>query len=179
MEHERAVQNLAVECYLLGEMTDDQREDFEAHYFECAVCADDLRSASQFIEEAKDIFASDPAQRVRARIASEPRPASRWLDWLQPQFAMAAIAVLAVVVGVESLSTIPSLERRLADVGSARIVNPTYLKAQVRGNAPIPNTVAGESAVFIFDLGVFPTRGAIRRKISRWQGGFPNFEESS
>jgi len=152
MEHERAVQNLAVECYLLGEMTAEQREQFESHYFECAVCADDLREASQFIEYTKDILASEKLQPISLRPAVERPRASGWFQWLQPQFAMAAIAVLVVVAGVESLSTIPGLERRLAETSSPRIVSPTYLKDQTRGEPPTLKLVSGAPAVFIFDL---------------------------
>ncbi|HEY4360461.1 MAG TPA: zf-HC2 domain-containing protein [Bryobacteraceae bacterium] len=151
MEHERAVQNLAVECYLLGEMTAEEREDFEAHYFECTVCGEDLRAASQFIADAKDILAADRVQPITTRtVVDRPRP-SRWLGWLQPQFAAAAIAILAVVAGVESFA-IPSLERRLSDADTPRVVNPTYLKGQTRGGPETPRIVPGEPAVFTVDL---------------------------
>jgi len=151
MEHERAVQNLAVECYLLGEMTAEEREDFESHYFECTVCADDLRAASHFIADAKEIFASDRVQPISTRTVVERRQPSRWLGWLQPQLAAAAIAVLVVVAGVESL-TIPSLERRLSEAGTPRIVSPTYLKSQTRGEPAALRLQPGDPAVFMFDL---------------------------
>ena len=61
MEHERAIQNLAVESYLLGEMSPAERESFEEHYFECAICAEDLRAAAQFMEDAKDLLADGHA----------------------------------------------------------------------------------------------------------------------
>ena len=151
MEHEQAVQNLAVESYLLGEMNAEQQEDFESHYFECVVCADDLRAATQFIGDAKDILASESTRRMPVPSASEQRSGSRWIHWLTPQFAAAAIALLVVVAGIESL-TIPSLERRLADAGAPKIVNPTYLRPQTRGAPATLQTASGEPAVFIFDL---------------------------
>ena len=46
MTHQEAADTLAAERYLLGELPAGDREAFEAHYFSCDVCADDLRSAA-------------------------------------------------------------------------------------------------------------------------------------
>ena len=35
MDHSEAVQLMATERYLLGELSPDQREAFEEHFFEC------------------------------------------------------------------------------------------------------------------------------------------------
>ncbi|HEY1753792.1 MAG TPA: zf-HC2 domain-containing protein [Bryobacteraceae bacterium] len=151
MEHERAAQNLAVECYLLGEMTPEEQQAFEAHYFDCPVCADDLRAASQFIEEARDIFASDPAPAPPIR-HSVQQPGWSWVGWLRPQLAMAMIGILAAAVGLETLGTIPSLRRRLDDESAPRILAPTYLRPQTRGAPTMLTAVPGQPEVFIFDL---------------------------
>lgn len=60
MDHDQAVQTHAVERYLLKEMTPSEREEFEAHYFDCTACADDLRAAARFIEEAKQSWLETP-----------------------------------------------------------------------------------------------------------------------
>lgn len=159
MEHEQTVQNLAVEGYLLGQMTAEEREAFENHYFECAVCADDLRSASRFMEEARAIFASESRTKPAAQSVPERRTWS-WPDWLRPQFALAAIAVLAIFSGVEGLGTIPSLQRSLNEANAPRIVNPTHLRSQTRGEPTALKSVSGEPAEFIFDLSESPTTEA-------------------
>src|SRR5580693_3233799 len=98
MEHEQSVQNLAVEGYLLGQMTAEEREAFENHYFDCAVCAEDLRAASRFMREARAVFAAE--SRTPAPMQSVPdRRAWSWTGWLRPQFALAAIAVLGIFSG--------------------------------------------------------------------------------
>ena len=56
MEHQRAVQNLAVESYLLGDMSPRERDAFEEHFFECSLCGDDLRAAARFMEDARAIL---------------------------------------------------------------------------------------------------------------------------
>jgi hypothetical protein len=150
MEHEQSVQNLAVESYLLGQMTPEEREAFETHYFECAVCAEDLRSASQFIEHAREIFASE--RKTEARIVPIRPTGWSWLGWLRPQFALAAIAALAVFTGFETLSTIPKLQRQFNEVSELRVVNATHLRPLTRGKPTVLKAISGEPVEFILDL---------------------------
>jgi hypothetical protein len=102
MEHERAVENLAVESYLLSDMTSGEREAFEEHYFECAICAEDLRAASQFLQDAKEVLAGN---REATRIQEVPKGQPRrwtWPAWQQPQFATALVAIFGIVAAVET-----------------------------------------------------------------------------
>jgi anti-sigma factor RsiW len=155
MEHERAIQNLAVEAYLLGEMSPDERESFEEHYFECAVCAEDLRAASQFMEDAKDLLAgADAPSPVPVRTSKRPVPQQSgwgWLGWLSPQAAAAMIAALVVVTGVETFSTIPGLRRQVDEFETPRIVKSIVLRPVTRGDASTVRTGAGEAVVLVFD----------------------------
>jgi hypothetical protein len=154
MEHEKTVQNLAVECYLLGEMAPEEREAFEEHYFECSVCAEDVRAASQFLEDAKDILAAGrefPAY-VPERSPEPVRTGWNWLAWLQPQFAGAAIAVLLVVAGVESFGTIPGLRKQLRETDVPRALPATVLLGQTRSSIPALKAEAGGSLLLVFDI---------------------------
>ena len=49
MNHDEAIGARATERYFLSELPDGERDAFEEHYFECAVCADDVRSASALV----------------------------------------------------------------------------------------------------------------------------------
>ena len=53
MDHSEAVELMATERYLLGELPAEQREAFEAHFFECYECALDVRAEAAFLKEAK------------------------------------------------------------------------------------------------------------------------------
>lgn len=106
MDHELAVQNQAVERYVLGEMQPDERDAFEEHYFECESCAGDVRATSDFVEAAKAIFREG---------RSWLQPARSWASWFSwktaPSFAFAAAAALCVIViGYQNLAVIPSLQ---------------------------------------------------------------------
>jgi anti-sigma factor RsiW len=155
MEHERAIRNLAVESYLLGEMSPGERESFEEHYFECSICAEDLRAAAQFIEDAKDLMAAEasaPAVPSNAGTVTAPEPNGwNWLGWLRPQAAAALLAALVVVVGVETFSTIPGLRRQVDEFEAPRTVKSIVLRPVTRGDASTVRIVAGEAVVLVFD----------------------------
>ena len=117
MEHEQAVQEMAVERYLLDELTPELREEFEEHLFDCAECSLDLRAGALFVEEAKlqlpALVSSAPAAGQKA---TPPRAGSRgfdwlahWSNWLRPAFAVPVFAAMLAVIGFQNLSTIPSL----------------------------------------------------------------------
>lgn len=52
MTHQQAVDTLASERYLLDEMREPERFEFEAHYFDCEECAEEVRLAHMIREEA-------------------------------------------------------------------------------------------------------------------------------
>ena len=43
MEHIQVVTDMAAEKYVLGELQNGEREQFEEHYFSCPKCAQDVR----------------------------------------------------------------------------------------------------------------------------------------
>ncbi len=153
MDHQRAVQSLAAECYLLGDMTPREREDFEEHFFECASCAEDVRNATQFLADAKDVLAAEPVRLRDRRVRVNGRyesPKRTWFTWLQPQFAAAAIGVLAVICIAESIA-IPRLRDSAALSDSPRLVASAFLKPQLRGTTPILKAAAGQPLILMFD----------------------------
>ena len=85
MDHEESIQLDAASRYLLGEMSGDDRERFEAHYFECPVCAEEVRAGAIFAENVKSVVAGESLRslpnRVRPGVSEEPRTA-RWKGWL-------------------------------------------------------------------------------------------------
>jgi len=94
MDHNSAVHSQAVERYLLGEMSADERNQFEQHYFECAECARGVMDGNSLAAGLKESFAT--------RLVPRRNP---WL-WWSPAFAAAA---LALVVIYQNALTIPKL----------------------------------------------------------------------
>ena len=98
MNHETAIETLAVERYSLNEMTPEDREAFEAHYFECEDCWKAVYRAEMFAQNAK------VAARFAARKAGEAprRPFERRFAWVAP--LAAAIAVAAILLPMRNRS---------------------------------------------------------------------------
>jgi hypothetical protein len=151
MEHENAIQTLATERYLLSEMTPAERDSFEEHYFECASCAEDVRLASQFLGDAREVWAAE--QRAAPVVKVQPQPESKWnwLAWLQPQFAAPAMAALLILAGVSTVGTM-SLRRQLAEVSQPRVIAATALRPETRGEPVVLLAGEGSSVAVQFDL---------------------------
>lgn len=122
MKHEDAVQQLAVERYLLDELPPELREEFEDHFFDCAECSLDLRAGAAFIEGAKLQLPNLVSNVASSAPASAPGPEKKGIDWLawlrpvfmRPAFAAPVFAVLLAVIGYQNFSTIPSLRSAVA-----------------------------------------------------------------
>ena len=56
MDHNKAVRLLALERYVLGELPPPLRDEFEAHYFECEECAEDVRAAAEFVDNVRAVL---------------------------------------------------------------------------------------------------------------------------
>ena len=115
MEHSEAVELMATERYLLGELTSEQREAFEAHFFDCYECALDVRAEAAFLKEAKTQLPQMARAEAPAAMAERPRPAMPekkhrdWFGWVRPAWAVPVFAALLVVIGYQNLATIPGL----------------------------------------------------------------------
>ena len=53
MDHQSAVDGGWTERYILGELDAPETAEFEEHFFECPVCAADVRKAALFAENLK------------------------------------------------------------------------------------------------------------------------------
>jgi len=103
MEHEFAVANHAVERYLMGEMSVEERDAFEDHYFTCDTCSADVRLTSRFIANAKAVWREEAAAPAKLSVMD-------WLraKWLSP--ALVAVAAAAVaVIAFQNAVVIPAL----------------------------------------------------------------------
>ncbi len=112
MDHSEAVKQMAVERYLLDELTPEAREGFEAHVFDCPECALDLRAAAAFVDEAKLQL---PELAAHLPVSSQPaaaRPRVKrdgWFSWVRPAFAVPVFAALLMVVCYQNVVTFPAL----------------------------------------------------------------------
>lgn len=107
MDHSEAVRTKAAVRYLLGEMTERDRNEYEDHMFGCYECAQDLRAGAAFVDNAKDAFVELPE--ARSEFA---RPA--WWNWfLRPASALPVMALLVAALCYQGAYLVPHLKTEL------------------------------------------------------------------
>ena len=106
MEHEEAIKNLAAERYLLGELTESEREAYEEHLFSCADCFEQVKAGTEFVGEIRRIGAEEPVA-----VVAQPRWPQLFHSMLRPApvFAFAA-CMLAGTSLYQNMVTIQMLK---------------------------------------------------------------------
>jgi len=121
MDHEEAVRIGAAERYLLGELTSDERDRYEEHYFGCPACAAEVRAGAAFLDNARAALGSP--ERLSAPAPTDVREAAQPVRPVQPVFGRprwsrlpaslaAALAVSLGAVSYQSAWVIPKLRER-------------------------------------------------------------------
>lgn len=110
MDHAEATRRMAAEQYLLGEMNESDREEFEAHYFSCPECSESVEHGAVLLANARAVSREQvPASRMA--------PVPGWRKWFglewgfAPAAALAGCAVLLVLAGYQNLVQIPALRQ--------------------------------------------------------------------
>ena len=150
MEHEDAVRRGAVEMYLLNEIPRPEREEFEAHFFDCQECAADLRATAAFLDGAKRELRRSHAARPAPRAAKKP-----WFEFLwRPAVAAPAFALLLLVVAYQNIVILPRFAGASAELKNPEILTSLSL---IGGNsrgaaAPAAATSTGQPLLLSLDI---------------------------
>lgn len=139
MKHTEAVESLAAERYVLGEMAELKRDVFEAHFFDCETCATEVREGTEFVDGARNVFQAD-----RGVLELEKaRKARRWWHFEGfrfPVLAAAAAAALGIFAVYQNEVTILALRRAM----EPQELSTTMLRS-VRGELPTITLPPGRS----------------------------------
>ena len=132
-DHEFPNREHAAERYLLGEMSEADREQYEAHVFSCAECAEDVRTTAVFLDDLRPHVAPPGGSRpVRGAVVTLNRPVSagrlRSLFWPLPAGAAVAATLLLAVIGYQALS-VAGLQRALTAEQRLQSVPSSFLAA--------------------------------------------------
>jgi Putative zinc-finger len=123
MNHQEAENTKATERYLLREMTDDERKDFEEHYLDCPECLEAVTFGADFLDAGRDVAEQGAADQRVQRVAAVPH--KTWLAFLKPLWqpvpAMAAATALCLaVLGVYQQTRIAKQQNMIADLKAPR-----------------------------------------------------------
>ena len=148
MDHNEAVRLQAVEKYVLGELAQPQRDEYEEHYFDCAECALDIKALAAFADTSRKLAGEESLVREVA-----PAPAG-WFRWLRPAFAVPAFAALLILVAYQNTVTIPrAKEAATHGTGQLFTSSVSLQMANTRGGDEVKVQVPkNESFAFKFDF---------------------------
>jgi hypothetical protein len=160
MDHNQAVQLQAAVKYVLGELSQVQREEYEEHYFDCAECAIDIKALATFTDTTREVLRRE----TESQQAKELVPAGGgWPSWLQPALVTACVALL-LVVGYQNLVSIPhwkglaghsaplAVESVQVSVPQGLPVFPLVGSNRRGGGGPVFQAKSGESFALKFDI---------------------------
>ena len=61
INHEEAIKNLTAERYLLGELSEGDRDAYEEHLFSCPICFEQIKVGTEFVGHLRRIGTQNPA----------------------------------------------------------------------------------------------------------------------
>lgn len=154
MNHQDALKEMAVERYLLGELSGASLDRFEEHLFECQECAEDVRAGVTFIDVARTELGTP--RRVAVPQVETPR---RWTSWFTSPWILApALAACLLVLAFQTFVLQPRMKLELAQAQVPAVLNPLVLaNAGARGDS-IPEVAATAHRSFVISVDV-PTTG--------------------
>jgi hypothetical protein len=128
-------------------------DQYEEHFFDCPECADEVKEAAIFLENAEEVVRSESERAaVIERRRTQPARSPWWggakvLFWPVP---MGAAATLALILGGPAvylaLHKVPELERALANAEALQPA-PSYFLTVSRSELPVVAVSKGESRV--------------------------------
>ena len=150
MNHDEAERLTAVEKYLLNELPAPTRDDFEAHFFECADCAADLKATSAFLDAAK--------RELRHPSVGARPPAKRRRSWFTPTWGLpvvsCACAALLAVVLYQNVRVYPGVARGTAALDRPQILPSLSLVGGDGRGGTVPAITVTQDAPFLLSLDV-------------------------
>jgi hypothetical protein len=128
MDHREAQKSQAVERYILNEMSDDERDRFEEHYFDCRDCGADVLALESMMANGRAIAHEEPIANQQSIDKEKviPFPPRRSWAWI----SVAAAAVLVVIAGV----LVPSRQKPSMEFVTAA----TFITGESRGPGAPP-----------------------------------------
>lgn len=150
MNHFQAVEMKSPMRYVLGELAEPERDEFEEHLADCSNCMDEVWRATQFGANAREVFREQTEEQPVGRLA-------RWFQWRPfPALAFSAALniVLAACLGYGALRVYPALQAKVAHLSQPGPIAVVFVRGQVRdaSNSVQVVNVSANRVVLSFDL---------------------------
>lgn len=138
MKHEEAIQTNAAEGYVLGDLTEIERDAFEEHFADCETCFADVRDGARFTSILHETVVEEPV----------PVPRSNYKAAL-----VAAASVVLSIAGLtyQHVAVVAPLRAQLAKARETGVV-PFYRLEETRAEEQLVKVDSHSLAVFEFDV---------------------------
>jgi hypothetical protein len=136
MNHTQAIGRGCAENYLLGEMEDGERLEFEEHFFDCRECAEDIKTAVAFAKNAKEVFETEPPEVEFPASVAAFKPGRPRLSRPLSTLAAAALVFVACAALYQAVAVVPGLRREVALVNAPQAVRWEFLSVS-RSKTPV------------------------------------------
>jgi len=150
MDHTQAKELTAVERYLLDELTPQERDDFEEHFFDCQECATDLRATEAFMSAAKKEFKARPLPKPSSAKKNTSFFASLWPSAL----VWSALAASLLVIAYQNTVTFPRFKTEIAELRAPEVLPVISLVGgnSRGGEVPTSSLPSGKSFLVSLDI---------------------------
>jgi hypothetical protein len=152
MDHNQAVRLQAAEKYVLGKLPKEQHAEYEEHYFDCSLCAEEIKATVAFVESVRQVVREEAPVGARALAPAVPG----FFSWLRPALVIPVFAALLLFIGYQNGVTIPRLKNSSSQTG--QIISSFQLRGSVRGGSESGDAAnkvrvhSGESFILNFDF---------------------------
>jgi hypothetical protein len=153
MNHDQAIREQMVERYLLSELPEDARAQFEEHFFECAICAADLKDGAAFVDGLRDTPQPAALPTPKLHLVAKRGPATWLRPWLVP-----ALAASLLVMAYQNIVELPGMRRTVAVAETPAVVNNIVLANIGSRGGDIPTITAPAHGLFLFSVDI-PSNG--------------------
>jgi Putative zinc-finger len=152
MDHQQATQRTAVEKYLLDELTGEERDQFEEHFFDCQECATDLRATAGFMAAAKNEFKVNPVPKPAG-----VRKGKSFFASFSPVLVWSALAACLVVIAYQYTVVYPRFKSEISQLAAPEILPTLSLVGGNSRGGQVPAAAFEASHGFLLQVDI-PTQ---------------------
>jgi anti-sigma factor RsiW len=146
MDHSEATRRGTVEKYLLDELPNADRDEFEQHFFDCLECAADLKTTAAFLDAARRELKRPPAARAGPKAVKKSGLSFLW----RPAFLSPAFALLLIVIVYQNLVMFPRAGSEIAVSDRPEVLASVSLIGGNSRSAAIPSvTIRGAQPLLL------------------------------
>jgi hypothetical protein len=157
MDHNQSTNLMAIEKYLLEELTPEQRDEFEEHFFDCEECATDLQATAVFMAAARQEFKVHPVPHPVPKPGNGARGKSFSASFWPTALVWSALAASLLLVAYQNLVVFPHFKTEIAELKAPEILPVISLVGGNSRGGETPTATAAATHPFLLSLDI-PTQ---------------------